>query len=175
MFGLITFANGALGQWVFHHAGHGEPFHHRMVFGTRGSISTPGDRNGRPLRLVLDDGTDVTDERVLEYAPSYRLSPVAASLFGGDRIWSYDFDFVTTDRKIIALEYHELAECIQTGMAPEVDGAVGKRAIALVYSLFESQMAGRPVTIAEVEAAAVDAYQQEIDEHIGLAPAMLQR
>ena len=173
MFGIVNFENGTLGQWVFHAGGHGEPFFHRMLFGTAGSISTPGDRNGRPLRLVRDDGTEVSDERILEYAPSYQLSPVAAQLFGGERIWTYDFDFVTTDRKILALEYHELAECIRNQQTPEVDGAVAKRAIALVYALFESQLAGRPVTIAEVEAGLVDAYQREIDEHIGLAQPML--
>ena len=101
-------------QWIFHHGGHGQLFRHRMVFGARGSIAAPGDRNGRPLRLTLDDGTDIDDERVLEYAPNYRLSPVAAELFGGERIWKYDFDFVTTDRKIIALEHHEFAECVRT-------------------------------------------------------------
>ncbi len=168
MFGMIEFANGAVGQWTFHSAGHGLPFHHRMVFGTTGSIAAPGDRNGKPVRLTLDDGTDIADERILDYAPGYRLSPVASALFGGDRIWSYDFDFVTTDRKIVALEYHELAESIRTGTPPEVDGGVAKRAIALVYSLFESQAAGRPVTIEEVETGEVDAYQREIDEHLGL-------
>lgn len=168
MFGMINFANGAVGQWVFHYAGHGMPFHHRMVFGSRGSIAAPGDRNGNPVRLVLDDGTDVSDERVLDYAPNYRLSPVAAEVFGGDRVWTYNFDFVTTDRKIIALEYHEFAECIRLGTQPEVDGAVAKRAIALVYALFESHLAGRPVTIEEIESGAVDAYQREIDEHIGV-------
>jgi len=168
MFGLVNFANSTLGQWTFHYAGHGQPFHHRMVFGTRGSITAPGDRNGRPVRLVLDDGTDLSDERVLEHAPSYRLSPVAAELFGGERVWTYDFDFVTTDRKIVALEYHEFAECIRRGAKPEVDGATARRAAALVYALFESAVAGRPVTIDEVEAGAVDGYQREIDEHLGL-------
>ncbi len=168
LFGLIRFANGALGQWTAHHAGHGQPFNHRMVFGTRGSIAAPGDRNGRPVRLVLDDGTDIADQRVLEWAPSYRLSPLAAALFGGERPWTYSFDFPTTDRKIIALEYHEFAECIRNGAQPEVDGTVAKRAVALVYALFESDRAGRPVTIAEVEAGAVDAYQREIDQHLGL-------
>ena len=168
MFGMMNFENGAIGQWTFHHAGHGQLFRHRMVFGARGSIAAPGDRNGRPLRLTLDDGTDIDDERVLEYAPKYRLLPVAAEIFGGERIWKYDFDFVTTDRKIIALEYHEFAECVRNGAQPEVDGAVAKRAIALVYALFESQIAGRPVTIEEVEFRRVDAYQREIDEHIGL-------
>jgi predicted dehydrogenase len=171
MFGLITFASGAIGQWTDHYAGHGQPFAHRMVFGTRGSIAAPGDRNGRPVRLVLDDGTDIADDRVLDYAPSYVLEPVAATLFGGERPWTYDFDFATTDRKILALEYHELARCVRTGARPEVDGEMGKRDVALVYALFESQVAGRPVTIAEVESGAVDAYQREIDEHLGLVPA----
>lgn len=168
VFATITFANGTLGQWVDHHAGHGEPFEHRMIFGTRGSIAAPGDRNGRPIRLVLDDGTEIGDERILDHAPSYRLEPVAADVFGGERPWTYDFDFATTDRKIIALEYHELAACIRNGTSPEVDGVVGKRDVALVYAVFESQVAGRPVTIGEVESGAVDAYQREIDGHLGL-------
>lgn len=168
MFGLITFANGAIGQWVFHSAGHGLPFAHRMIFGTHGSIAAPGDRNGRPIRLTLDDGTDIADGRILDHAPSYCLSPVAAALFGDDRVWTYDFDFVTTDRKIVALEYHEFAECIRHDTPPEVDGTVARQAVALVYSLFESQLAGRPVTIDEVIASEVDAYQREIDEHLGL-------
>jgi predicted dehydrogenase len=171
MFGLITFADGAIGQWVDHYAGHGQPFAHRMVFGTRGSIAAPGDRNGRPVRLVRDDGTDTADERVLDYAPSYGLEPMAAMLFGGERPWTYDFDFATTDRKILALEYHELARCVRAGTHPEVDGEMGRRDVALVYALFESQLAGRPVTSAEVESGAVDAYQREIDAHLGLVAA----
>jgi predicted dehydrogenase len=168
IFGLITFANGAIGQWVDHYAGHGQPFAHRMVFGTRGSIAAPGDRNGRPVRLVLDDGTDVMDEGVLDYAPGYLLEPVAATLFGAERPWKYDFDFATTDRKLIALEYAELARCVRSATSPEVNGQLGRRDVALVYALFESNLAGRPVTIAEVESGAVDAYQRDIDEHFGL-------
>jgi predicted dehydrogenase len=170
IFGLITFASGALGQWVDHHAGHGLPTHQRLVYGTRGSIVAPGDRNGRPVQLFRDDQRPIADERVLEYAPSYRLDPVAAALFGGDRVWRYAFDFATTDRKLLALEYHELAACIRTGAAPEVSGEVARNDVALVYALFESQSARRAVTIAEVESGAVDAYQREIDAHLGLLP-----
>jgi hypothetical protein len=43
-----------------------------------------------------------------------------------------------------------------------------RRDVALVYALLESQAAGRPVTIAEVESGAVGAYQWEIDEQLGL-------
>lgn len=168
LFGIITFANGAIAQWVDHHAGHGQPFRHRMIFGTTGSIQSPGDRNGNPIRLVLDDGTDISHERILEYAPSYRLGPVATTLFGSERPWTYSFDFPVTDRKILALEYHELGECVRTGASPEVSGAVALRDVALVYALFESSTVGRPVTIAEIESSAVDAYQHEIDTHLGL-------
>lgn len=168
MIGTITFANGTLGQWTDHYAGHGQPLSYRMVYGTRGSLTCPGDRNGRPVRLTFDDGTVIDDERILDYAPSYRLNPVAATLFGGDRVWTYDFGFPETDRKLLALEYHELAECVRNGTTPEVDGAVAKRAVALVYAMFESDRAGRAVTIEEVESCAVDAYQREIDEYLKL-------
>jgi predicted dehydrogenase len=167
IFGL---ANGALGQWTDHHAGHGQPMHQRLVYGTRGSIVAPGDRNGRPVQLFRDDEPPIADERVLEYAPSYRLDPVAAALFGGELVWRYGFAFPTTDRKLLALEYHELAACIRTGAAPEISGEVARRDVALVYALFESQSARRAVTIAEVESGAADAYQREIDAHLGLLP-----
>jgi len=134
-------------------------------------LITFGDRNGRPVRLILDNGTDIADEHILDYAPSYHLNPVAATLFGGERVWTYTFDFPVTDRKILALEYHEFAECIRNGTQPEVNGAVALRDVALVYALFESDRAGRPVTIAEVESSAVDAYQHEIDAHYDLLPA----
>jgi predicted dehydrogenase len=170
IFGQITFASGALGQWTNHHAGHGETVRQRKVFGTRGSITAPGDRNGRPVQLHIDDVGAITDQRVLDYAPSYRLEPAAATLFGGERVWHYDFDFALTDRKLLALEYYELARCIRGGQQPEVTGAVAMRDVALVYALFESDRAGRPVTIEEVESSAVDAYQREIDAHLGLLP-----
>ncbi len=168
MFGYIRFKSGAVGQWINHHAGHGQPMHGRHVYGSKGSLTSPGDRNGRPLKLYFDGGKEISDERLLDYAPSYRLSPVAAHLFGGERVWTYNFPFVETDAKILATEYYEFADCIQNGRKPEVDGAVGRRDTALVYALFESGKVGRAVTLDELEAVKVDAYQREIDEHLGL-------
>ena len=170
MFGYVRFKNGAIGQWIFHHAGHGLPQRGRYVYGSKGSLASPGDRNGRPLKLYFDGGKEIADGQILDYAPSYRLSPLAAQLFGGERVWTYDFPFVEIDAKILATEYHEFADCIQTGRKPEVDGAQGQRDTALVYALFESGQIGRPVTLDEIEAVKVDAYQREIDQHLGLVP-----
>ncbi|MGH7919169.1 MAG: Gfo/Idh/MocA family protein [Candidatus Dormibacteraceae bacterium] len=171
IFGLVEFENGSIGQWTEHHAGHGLPSRSRLLFGTRGSIVAPGDRNGNPVRLVLDDGTDLFDERVLDLAPSYHLPPLAAELFGSERPWRYDYGFVATDRKLLALEYDELAQAVRTGAQPEVDVETAARALALVYALFESSLAHRSVALAEVLDGSVDAYQRDIDLHLGLLAA----
>jgi hypothetical protein len=45
---------------------------------------------------------------------------------------------------------------------------VGRHAAALIYAVLESGLLGRPVSLDEVEALRVDAYQREIDQHLGL-------
>lgn len=167
LYAHLTFENGAVGHWIDDHAGHGKPFRTRQVFGSRGSLDLPGDRNGRPVTLHLDDAS-ISDERVLEYAPSYRLQPLAAELFGGERVWTYAFEFNDTDSKLLALEYHELGACIARGRQPEVTLEEGRRDLALTYAPFESGLLGRPVTLAEVLDGRADAYQREIDAALGL-------
>jgi predicted dehydrogenase len=168
MFGYLRFQNGAIGQWIFHHAGHGLGQHSRYVYGSQGSLTSPGDRNGRPLKLHFDGGKVVDDGAILDYAPSYRLNPLAAQLFGGERVWTYEFPFVEVDAKILATEYFEFADCIQHHRQPEVTGEIGRLDTALVYALFESGHLKRPVTMDEVVSVSVDGYQREIDEHLGL-------
>jgi predicted dehydrogenase len=166
--GLLVFANGRVGHWVQHHAGHGEGLSSRLIYGSSGSITAPGDRSGKPVRLVLDDGAVLTGEDVLDLAPSYRLEPMAAALFGGDRVASYEFAFAETDRKLLALEQFELARCVRERTRPEVDGRQGLHALAVVYSLFESQAAGRAVSLNEIESGELAQYQAEIDSYYGL-------
>ncbi|MFN8524116.1 MAG: Gfo/Idh/MocA family oxidoreductase [Chloroflexota bacterium] len=171
MYAHITFESGAVGQWTYDQAGHGLPLRSRHVYGSTGSLELPGDRNGRPIKLHLDDGTVIDDDRILDYAPSYRLSPLAAELFGGERVWTYKLDFNETDSRILALEYHELGHCASTGQRPEVTGEEARADVAFTYAPFESGQLGRPVTMAEMVDASADVYQREIDEHLGLLQA----
>jgi predicted dehydrogenase len=143
-------------------------FRHRHVFGSKGSLESAGDRNGRPLKVHLDDGTVIDDARMLELAPSYRLNPLAAELFGGERVWTYSMDFNDTDSRILALEYHELGDCVQKGTRPEVTGEEGRADVALVYAPYESGRLGRAVTLDEMITLKADNYLREIDEMIGL-------
>ncbi len=167
LFGYLKFAGGATGQWLDTHAGHGQGRHDRSLWGSEGSLAAPGDRNGRPIKLYRE-GREITGDAVLEFAPSYRLEPAAAALFGGERVAGYDFPFPVTDRKILALEYYEFAECIQGRRQPEVTGEVALRDVALIYAIIESSVAGRAVTLEEVVTSQVDAYQRELDEALGL-------
>lgn len=168
LYAHISFESGAIGQWIQDHAGHGARLSSRLVYGSKGRLECPGDRNGRPIKLTLDDGVVIDDARILEYAPGYRLSPLAAELWGSERPWTYNLDFNDTDSRILALEYYELGECIRTGTAPEVTGEEARADVALVYAPIESGRLGRPVTLEEMIAATADVYQREIDEHLGL-------
>lgn len=171
LYAYITFENGASGQWIDDHAGHGLRKNERLIYGSKGSLQTFGNRNGKPSALHLDDGTIVDDARILDYAPSYRLNPLMAEFFGDERPWTYSFTFNEVDSKIIASEYYELSECIRTGAAPEVTGEEGRADVALTYAPFESGRLGRPVTLDDMLARRAYVYQGEIDEILGLATA----
>jgi predicted dehydrogenase len=171
LYAHITFQSGAVAHWVNDHAGHGKGQNARLVYGSTGSLECPGDRNGRPVRLHRDDGTTVEDAGILDHAPSYLLSPLAAELFGGQRVWTYQMEFNDTDACILALEYHELGECVRHGSAPEVTGEEGRADVALNYAPFEAGRIGRPVTLEEIVSGAADAYQREVDQQLGLLPA----
>jgi predicted dehydrogenase len=171
LYAHITFESGAVGHWIDDHAGHGMRKNERLVYGSKGSLQVFGSRNGNPVELTLSDGTVIKDERILDYAPSYKLSPLAAELFGGERVWTYAFPFVDTDSKILATEYHELGECIRTGRPPEVTGEEGRADVALTYAPFESGRLGRPVTLDDMISGRAYVYQGEIDEILGLSQA----
>lgn len=168
LYALVTMESGAVCQWINDHAIHGKPQGGRYVYGAKGSLECPGDRNGRPVKLHLDGGETIGGEQILDHAPSYRLSPLAAELFGGERVWTYSFPFNDTDARILALEYHELGACILEGTEPEVTGEEGRADVALNYAPFEAGIAGRALTLADVVSGTVDAYQREIDERLGL-------
>jgi predicted dehydrogenase len=173
LYAHLTFGSGAIGHWVADYAGHGLGFSQRRVYGSRGSLESPGDRNGRPLKIVLDDGVERVDQQVLELAPSYRLEPLAAEFFGGERVSSYQLDFNDTDGRILALEYNELARCVTEGGQPEVTMAEGRADLALTYAPFESSLLDRAITLDEVLDGTASLYQQEIDEKLGLLPAAI--
>ena len=165
---IITFESGAAGQWTQFMAAHGRGFEQSVVYGSLGSLRTPGARNGRPVVVHLDGGVELAGDAVLDLVPDFHLDATTARLFGGDRLGSYDFTFPQADRKLLAAEYREFGECILMGTRPEVDALVGRKALALVSAALESGVLNRPVTLEEIETEQTVVYEADINEYWGI-------
>ena len=166
-YATLLFESGAVCQFIEDHAGHGQGVWTRQIHGSAGSLELPSDRSGQLITLHKD-GEAICDESLLDLVPDFHVEPITAALFGGDRLWGYEFPFPVTDRKLLATEYGEFGLAIEDGGSIEVDAAQGARSVALTYAMLESNVAGRAVTMDEVLSEKVDAYQLEIDEELGL-------
>ena len=166
-YATLLFESGAVCQFIEDHAAHGQGVWTRQIHGSAGSLELPSDRSGQLITLHKD-GEAICDESLLDIVPDFHLEPITAALFGGDRLWGYEFPFPVTDRKLLATEYGEFGLAIEDGGSIEVDPAQGARSVALTYAMLESNVAGRALTMEEVLSEKVDAYQLEIDEELGL-------
>ena len=170
VYATINFKNGAVCQYIENHAEHGQGIWNRQIHGSKGSMDMPHDRSGKHLKLTLNRTNVIEDASMLDLVPDFHLDEATAALFGGDRLWQYDLPFEQTDRKLIAVEYADFGLGIQGKRPVEVDLAQGTRSVAISYALMESGFAGGKVlTIDDVLAEKVTAYQQDIDEGMGIA------
>lgn len=168
VYATFNFQSGAVGQYIEDHAGHGQGIRQRIVYGSKGLLNLPGDRSGNPISMTLDGKGAIGDESILEFVPEFHLDKVTAALYEGERIWHYDFPFMGSDRKLLAVEYADFASAILENRPAEVDLLKAARSVALPYAMLESSKLGRLVTMAEVMSEDVSAYQDEINKSIGL-------
>lgn len=162
---VFTFESGAMGQWTSFNAAHGEGFGQTIAYGGKGSLRTAGARNGKPLTLHLDDGGEVQGDAILDLVPDFHLDDITADLFGADRMASYPNSFAEADRKLVAVEYYEMGQCILTGIQPEVTPEVGRSALAVCHAALESGVLHRPVTIAEIIAEQTAEYEKDVNAY----------
>ncbi|MBV7332341.1 Gfo/Idh/MocA family oxidoreductase [Chloroflexi bacterium TSY] len=167
-YATLNFASGAVGQYIEDHAGHGQPMWMRQIHGSQGSMDLPNDRSGKTITLYPASSTVVDDGSILDLVPDFHLNEATATLFGGDRLWRYEFPFEQTDRKLIAVEYDDFAGAILGEHPVDVDIEQGSRSVAVSYAMMESNVAGRLVTIEEILGERVDGYQRDINEGLGI-------
>jgi predicted dehydrogenase len=165
LFSVLAFERGAVGQWTSTYAAHGRGAGMRMIYGSKGSLQVGGTRNGVSPVLQVDSGGPIEGDALLDLAPDYHLDEITARLYGAERPTSFRLPFPEADRKLLAIECYEFADCCLKGRAPEVDGLVGRKAVAFCYAAFESSALNRPVTLAEVEREEVYSYEAEINAH----------
>lgn len=162
--GVVRFENGAIANWMLSLAGRGEGFYHRALYGTGGSLVIPADRTGRPLRLSQRrDGQDVPLEDLLDLVPDFGLDAVTASLFGGERLLSYDLPWVDIDANLLGIEQADFVAAVAENREPEVTGVQGLRALAVIFGFLESELVGRPVTIEEMMNGSSAVYEAQME------------
>jgi 1,5-anhydro-D-fructose reductase (1,5-anhydro-D-mannitol-forming) len=148
-FVLMKFQNGAVGQMSGGVAGHGEPSGQTpspIIYGTRGVL--------KGAEIVLDGGHRVDAE----------------DLFGREASQSlFSRWYPKGIKEPFALELLDFLRSIESGRPMETDGGEGLRDLACSYAVLESSTLNRPVTLDDVLSGEVHSYQQEIDEHYGLA------
>ena len=167
--GVARFDSGALATWMLSVAGRGEGHFTRMIYGTGGSLSIPGDRTGLPLRLTVrrsGEDVDVAGDDLLSLVPDFRLDDTTAALFGGERLTEYQLPWADTDASLLAIEFDDFAEAIVSDRSPEVDGAFGLRSLAISYGFLESDRLARFVTTDELLTSDYLPYQNEIEESL---------
>jgi predicted dehydrogenase len=159
---MFRMKSGIPVSWIVGLGGHGS-CSRETIFGDRGIIEGFGTRGGS-LHLKLADRQGIDHREAVESTEGFSLEPLAEHLFP-TRV---AFGDPAVDWKLIALEYYELAEAILNGRDIEVDGIEGMKDVATIYAICESSMAGRAVKMREVETCQVYAYQEEIDEALGI-------
>lgn len=133
-------------------------------------MELPASRSGRGPIIHRSGGEGAIEgDELLALAPGFRFDPIAARFFGSDEpMGAYDMPFEEIDSTLLAIEYQDFAEAIETGRQPEVDADAGMRALGLLYGLLEAGEAGAPVEMGDVLAGEVAAYQRSIDEEYGI-------
>jgi hypothetical protein len=102
---------------------------------------------------------------VLDLVPDFHLDSTTARLFKADRLSSYGFSHPEADRMLLAIEFHEFGEWVETGSQPEVDGYIGRKALALCNAALESSVLNRTVTLEEIETERTGVYEAEINAY----------
>jgi predicted dehydrogenase len=163
--GFFQLASGAKSTLSYIPSGPGKREFQRSFHGRAGHLTMEKDRTGGIVEFTGEKGAIRTDE-LQRLIPSFELDEVTSRLFDGKV--SYTLPFAQSDAALMAIEIYDFADAILTNRKPEVDGEQGMKAVAAVLGIFESSAIKRPVTMEEILTSKVSAYQDSIDEELGL-------
>jgi predicted dehydrogenase len=159
--------SGVLVQLSYVPSGPGRQFFQRSLHGRAGSMTVPHDRSGGPVVVQLGERALSGAELRAELG-GFQLTGAAARFFGPDGT-EYDRPFPEVDAATIGIELDDFAVSVIEKGRPEVDGEDGLLAVAAIWAVSESQLAGRPVRIVDVANGSVRAAQERVDAALGLS------
>jgi predicted dehydrogenase len=169
LFASMQTRDGINVQYTFLPSGLGKRYQQRSLHGRQGSMTVPPDRSDGDVVVYLENrelkGAELLAE-LRTHGASININDVTAAVLGPDGTGGKGAAWVDVDAGYLAVEIADFIEAVQEKRAPEVDGMGGLRALAVVYAILESGMAGREVSVAEILDGRLHMYQDEIDAAI---------
>ena len=150
MISTIKFEGGVTAQWTWVGSGPGDGISRRTVYGSEGSLDFA-------TGLTLRNGENISNEALV----SEFLTQISDE--------EHEYYFPSGIEDTVAIELKYFADAIATGGKPEVDGIEGMKSEAICMAVYESGWHDRPVTLAEIENCALEGYQGEINDKLGIA------
>ena len=164
--GMYKTSSGAMVSMAYISAGRGGREFQRSLHGRWGSIYAPGDRNGKPVVLKLENSV-VSGNDIANLLDEFPIDEITEVFFGKGNL-TYNLHSQDVDSKLMAIEFYDFASAIINGGAPEVTGEIGMHAVAAILGAYESSLQGRMVTFDEIISEEVTLYQDEINNELGL-------
>ena len=139
---ITKFRNGAIGQFTFSWALHGEPaILGTMIYGSRGCI--------KDNILFLDDGSKTPINDIFDKNAKDEKEQL--------------FPLQMTDP--FALETFDFLNAIRENRDMETSGKEGLRDLAVAYAVIEASRLKRTVKVNDVESGTIAEYENEINAH----------
>ena len=169
LFASMRTADGIDVQYTYLPSGPGISHRQRSLHGTKGSMLVPGDRSDGDVVVQLGERKLMGAELIAEIAKTgthLNINDVTKAVLGPDGTGGKGAPWAAVDSGYLAVEIDDFIEAVLNKRAPEVDGMGGLRALAVVYAILESGVAGREVSVDEVLTGKIHAYQDEIDQSL---------
>ena len=164
--GMYKTISGAMVSMAYISAGRGGREFQRSLHGRLGSVYSPGDRNGDPVILKLENSI-LKGNDIAKLLNNFPVDEITEIFFGKGNL-TYQLPHQAIDSKLMALEFYDFASAIINGGKPEVTGEVGMNAVAAILGAYESNLIGRMVSFDEIISEQVTLYQDEINKELGL-------
>ncbi len=152
----LRFESGLVGHWSFSREAYGYKVRTGVYYGTKGSL-----RDRQEWMHAFQFGADLRgkDGKEIKYEKLEKQYLKQLSKRKADRLFPYGLD------DGISNECWDFIEAIDKQRQPEVEGVAALKAKALCYAFYESNLAGKPISPADVESGKVSAYQRPINQY----------
>jgi predicted dehydrogenase len=146
----LVYENGAVGQWTSVSCAPGKGFSQHVIYGSEGSMDLGAGLTLRGKEL------ETIDQLVERWKNSISKD-------------EYEFFFPCGVTSCEATELWEFGQAVQGKMPIEITGMEAYKDVAICFALYESNaLGGKPVSVADVEADKLNAYQKDLNEMLGI-------